>query len=178
MKKPVKIKKEYLDYHECQNFLEKKYNYDETDYSKHFGQRERFIKDTGNVRPPYYAVKSDKGGHYAYPINNIDIWKFFVGPSEKQYKEVTKEEWDKAKSNYDNWEAKFKEWEKENPEPEYQNFWHWIIDRYEIHNGCEITFYESEPPAKDWQKEIYMRYIEEFGEGEIGNREINFYVSW
>jgi hypothetical protein len=58
---------------------------------------------------------------------------------------------------------------------EYRDFWHFICDHCEIHNGCE--FYMPEPNsedykyAKDWQDEILIAFWDEFGEGP-------YYVSW
>jgi len=65
----------------------------------------------------------------------------------------------------------------------YQNFWHFITNRTEIHNGCFLIMdndwlnTEIYGHAKEeWQRTIIEYYLSEFGEGD--NREINFYVSW
>jgi len=36
MKKPTKQTKEYYDYHDCRDYLQKKYGYDERDYAGEF----------------------------------------------------------------------------------------------------------------------------------------------
>lgn len=70
----------------------------------------------------------------------------------------------------------------------YQDFWHWVTEVYDIHNGCNITFsqetldsykpVEGEPTdgcMEDWQIKIYQDYLNEFADE---NGEINFYVWW
>lgn len=59
----------------------------------------------------------------------------------------------------------------------YLDFWHWVIERYEIHNGCYITFDKSELDdiEKDWIKEIYSHYLDEFADD---NGELEMYVWW
>jgi hypothetical protein len=63
-------------------------------------------------------------------------------------------------------------------EPEYQDFWHFIIENYEIHNGCYFIMtkdlYEKE--IKDWQKEILGYFFDEFDPKNTG--EIEFFVCW
>lgn len=66
-----------------------------------------------------------------------------------------------------------------NDDKPYQNFWHWITDRQEIHNGCffYLNVYEhTEPEDKycpGWVKEILKRFYDEFGEDEM-----RFWVAW
>lgn len=60
-------------------------------------------------------------------------------------------------------------------EKPYQDFWHFIIDGTEIHNGCE---YYMEPlelkeyADEDWQKEICQMFYDEFGE------DLSFWIEW
>ena len=61
---------------------------------------------------------------------------------------------------------------------EYLDFWHWVIDHYEIHNGCFITFCEDAmdyTEEEEWIKTIYGYYIEEFADE---NGDLEMYVSW
>jgi hypothetical protein len=62
----------------------------------------------------------------------------------------------------------------------YQDFWHYVIDQTEIHNGC--YFYltvqgtdieECEP----WQKEILATFAEEFSD-HIDDDLLYFWVDW
>jgi len=69
---------------------------------------------------------------------------------------------------------KKKPYEEDESKP-YLDFWHWVVDNYDIHNGCFITFDKNFQPEEDWQKEIYNHYIEEFGNE---NGEVELYVSW
>lgn len=65
------------------------------------------------------------------------------------------------------------------PDAEYRDFWHFVCDRTEIGNGCLFIMYEEwTEDANDWQKEIIEQYLKNFGEGEQGDREIQFWVEW
>lgn len=59
----------------------------------------------------------------------------------------------------------------------YLDFWHWVLDNHEVHNGCEILFSkeELETIEKPWVKEIYQRYIDEFADKK---GELTLYVWW
>lgn len=108
MKKPALRKVNYLDYHECSEYLEKKYGYEERNYKKH-----RFdISENDPSNPPYC------------------------------------------------------------------DFWHWVVDTFSVHNGCDICFSNDwlEGNLEDWQKEILEHYLSEFGSGP--NREVEFRVEW
>ena len=56
---------------------------------------------------------------------------------------------------------------------EYRDFWHFIVDDVEIHNGC--AFYIPEPYEgcdwKQWQIDICNAFADEFGMEQ-------FWVSW
>lgn len=65
------------------------------------------------------------------------------------------------------WAGKYSKKGKQQEETEYQDFWHHLCDRYEIHNGATITIYpqekleDSDLPA--WQREVYEILLKEFG---------------
>lgn len=63
---------------------------------------------------------------------------------------------------------------KVNEHADFKCFWHWVVDRYNITNGCSFGFIESELEyiEEDWIKEIYAAFLEEFG------KEIDFEVWW
>jgi len=71
-------------------------------------------------------------------------------------------------------------WDEERPP--YWDFWHFVIDHTEMHNGTYITMSEEWlPMATDWQKEIIQHYIDEFAEPATHDeecREVEFYVEW
>jgi len=61
------------------------------------------------------------------------------------------------------------------PAAEYKNFWHFLVDQKEIHNGMFVDFryWEDNLPndvlpekyqIKPWQDRIVRAFIEEFGE--------------
>jgi len=59
----------------------------------------------------------------------------------------------------------------------YLDFWHWVLENQEVHNGCFISFSRGvlEEIEEDWVKEIYTRYLDEFAD-EKG--ELEMYVWW
>lgn len=70
-----------------------------------------------------------------------------------------------------------------NPEPEYQNFWHFINHYVEIHNGCYFTMSSEwllDKNITKWQKEILSHYLDEFGtcNEEEDCKQIEFWISW
>jgi hypothetical protein len=63
----------------------------------------------------------------------------------------------------------------------YLDFWHWLLKRHDVHNGCYMTlsqeeFDEIEPGENnDWVRTIYGLYLEEFADD---TGEAEFWVSW
>ena len=59
----------------------------------------------------------------------------------------------------------------------YWDFWHFVLDQTEIHNGCYFYFSKDwSEDAEDWQKEIINMFFEEFGEE--GEDDMELWVSW
>lgn len=49
----------------------------------------------------------------------------------------------------------------------YLDFWHWVVENYDVRNGCFITFTRErleEGGMEDWVREIYTRYLDEFAD--------------
>lgn len=55
---------------------------------------------------------------------------------------------------------------------EYRDFWHFIIDNCEIHNGCEIYMPLVCEDNQPWQNEILKAFHDEFGE------EAQYWIWW
>lgn len=64
------------------------------------------------------------------------------------------------------------------PNVEYCDFWHWYLDKHEVHNGCYSSLWLGwidEPKTPDWVKEILVILRDEFSpDGE----EIDFWIAW
>lgn len=60
---------------------------------------------------------------------------------------------------------------------EYLDFWHWVVENHEIHNGCYVVFGRNRELQNDpaWVKKIYSRYLDEFADE---NGELEMYVWW
>lgn len=139
MNKPSKHTIEYYDYSEVSEFLQKKYNYSERDYSGHF--------DAYQAISPKVLAKHGITGDIPHGLPDEYIIKI------------------------DN--------EIEAACPPYRDFWHFVVDRGDISNGSIFTMSEEWFDAvEDWQREIGMRYLDEFGEGEPGERCIRFCAEW
>jgi len=54
---------------------------------------------------------------------------------------------------------------KHNSKVEYRDFWHFLCDHCEIHNGSEFYMPTSDEATEEWQKPILEAFNEEFGEG-------------
>lgn len=70
-------------------------------------------------------------------------------------------------------------------EPKHLDFWYWVTDHYEIHNGCYITFSNEgyDCIKEDWVKEIYAHYLDEFSDNPNWRdsdkySKVEMYVSW
>lgn len=53
---------------------------------------------------------------------------------------------------------------------EYRDYWHYIMDKNDVHNPCQIWIFDDEF-AKSWQQEVTKAFFNEFGEGP-------YWVSW
>lgn len=66
-----------------------------------------------------------------------------------------------------------------NPDAPYQDFWHSLTDKFEIHNGCYVDFFAGEPLDEwfehEWEKKIARIFEEEFY---VEGKEIEFYIWW
>lgn len=84
---------------------------------------------------------------------------------------------DKHKYNERDYAGKFSKRNDVDKDTPYLDFWHWVIDRHEIHNGCFLTFSKEELDEidEDWVKTIYSYYIEEFADDK---GELEMYVWW
>lgn len=61
----------------------------------------------------------------------------------------------------------------------YQDFWHFVVEKGSAHNDALMVMSEWwKEGAEPWQAEILERYLSEFGEGDPGDRSIEFWVSW
>ena len=143
MDKPKRKSDSCLDYHQCRNFLQEKYKYDERDY----GGKYKFLNDV--------QTKINK--------NYGKSW------FDKAPEDFTKKE----QKAHDEYETLIKD------TPEYLDFWHWVCDTYQIHNGCFITFdnhwLEGTNIKEDWIRIIYKYYIDEFANKD---GELRMYVWW
>lgn len=65
---------------------------------------------------------------------------------------------------------------KRNESAEYQDFWHFICDKCEVHNGATIWLFPydwmEEEGCEDWKKEICQILVDEFGS------DFEAFVSW
>ena len=61
---------------------------------------------------------------------------------------------------------------------EYQDFWHWIIDGNDIHNGCQFHLRFGDLSAQpSWVQQIASYIVAEFPEAGDDNG-LDLWVSW
>ena len=57
--------------------------------------------------------------------------------------------------------------------PEYRDYWHFLVNRLDVDNGCVITITaELLEDCEPWQQEITRAFISEFGDG------CEYWVEW
>lgn len=61
----------------------------------------------------------------------------------------------------------------------YQDFWHWLCDQNEVHNGCfihlpEWEYFMNNEDTEPWKKEI-MQYFKDFLKEDYDER---LWVEW
>jgi hypothetical protein len=157
MQKPQMVVSEpYWDYSDVIKYIEEKYGFDSRDYKKSHD---------------YYGVYLTTNGLEKTPCpRSIDIGKT-----------ITQEEHDIQMAAHRQQYREFREWCVEHPEPEYCDFWHWIVeDNYGIGNG---TFFDLETERSedeeipDWVQEILQLIKKEFvleGQDTI----LHFWTEW
>jgi hypothetical protein len=152
MKKPVQRSKKAWDYHEVFNYIKEKYNIDVEDYAGYF---KSYI--------PHLKEWCEKHGE---DYNLLEM----KNPTEKQLAE-------RRKINNAYQEAK----DGDSARPPYLDFWGWITDRNEIHNGCYFyltvrkTDWEDMHSYPEWVKEIVALLDKEFNPK---TGDMLFYVDW
>jgi len=143
------------DYHECIQFIEQKYGFDERDFYSHW---------------PLYNKLCVTAKDQTVEKFGCDSWW------SKSPKDYTPEE--AACSEFYNKVLK----EGKAALPPSLDFWgNWILDTKDISNGCFFSLDEEWDDLDDHPEEfksIHRWLMEEFGSGEPGARTIEFKVSW
>lgn len=113
------------------------------------------------MEKPKIETKTEKYYDYDAIVNyigekyNIDV-RDYLGSSDHMKKYV------------ENKEQTFEEWLKENPRPQYLDFWHWLCDEYEesVKSGSILSFNIKEHLDSDdtpkWVKKILILIRKEF----------------
>lgn len=140
----------YYDYSDCCDYLEKKYGYEESGTKAwHKGFQD--------------SLKAAMEFYNADPKDfEEDLSKLPEGEDRKRKLAIRNKVY-----TY-----------KDTLQPKLKDFWQWVCDACDPQNGGKVTFYEEYPPDEDWQEKIFMYYIEEFGEGEVGKRTLTMETSW
>ncbi len=187
MIKPVPRKREaIMSYHEMISFVEQKYNIQVGDYRGLFGTKDKeshfakYQRITRDLQPNdgFYPDYSGKG--------TTDDERRTIVRDGKRIKAI-QEEYDADFKLIHEQYQRYKDWSKDNPEPEYLDYWHWLIDNHFIgvHNGCNMCWgikeiiddeYDDEIPA--WVKEITQKVYDEFKDELDEDGSIEVEISW
>jgi hypothetical protein len=64
----------------------------------------------------------------------------------------------------------------------FLSFWHWIMERCDIHNGCyfglDLADEAEDSETPDWVKQILLRFLVEFAPNDTEGYTHWFWVSW
>lgn len=152
MEKPGLFTREPVyDYHSVIEYIEKKYHIDTRDYASKFGKDghfEKWLKIVGEEKPNY---PNSPNGKYQVRKGNKMV-------------EITKEEYDSRFVVIHEQYKRYQEWVKDNPEPPYLDFWHWLLDYdfCDVHNGSTEVLHVKELLSDDsnpeWVRQI-LAYI-------------------
>lgn len=129
------------DFSECRDFIEEKYKIDINDMSNKHDHCGTYVRATGDkaLFDGKYPEERELKGETAYYIFEETGKKLNGGPT-YVYVKSTKKEYDAQWKLIHEHCERFTKWEKKNPAPPYRNFWHWMLDNFEIHNGVTILF--------------------------------------
>lgn len=162
LEKPVKRTHAFYDWHECEKFIEAKYGFKVRDVA---GKWTWSAASYAKQRELITRLASEFGAntdHYmkARPVDYT--------PEEKALSAAFKAQWPLLEKAFI---------AEHGEEPEYQDFWHWIVGAKEINNGSTFSLYKDDADfdMSKWQKRVLMLFIDEFGDKD---GEIEFEVSW
>lgn len=164
MNKPTKIiRNPIYNYSEIIDYIEEKYHIETRDYA---GRHRYFRKwlELMNETPPNYPNKL----HSTCKVKKNN-----------QMVEITQEEYNVRYKEIHEQYARFTEWCKNNSEPPYLDFWHWLInnDFLDVENGSYATlnvkYWLDNLDESDWQREIIQLIYNEFRENEM-----EFLIEW
>ncbi len=164
MKKPkLKTHKPHYDYYEVIHYLEDKYKFNSRDYKESHNHFKKYQDETKDVFPVEWYP--DCSGKYQGFKNEWTIRR------NGKIIEATKEQYDADFKLIHEHYQRYLLWEKENPSPEYCDFWHWFAEHNEIHqNDCYAYLYINnkedfdciEEDTPDWVIKILRLLQKEF----------------
>ena len=168
MTKPTpKTRDPIMDFHEMIHFVEKKHKLKTRGY-RGIGQataEDHFVgycRITGDAQPNdgfYPDVSAPKGGALTGGRTVVRDGK---------RRPATLAEYDADFKLIHEQYARYKVWAETNKEPEYRNYWHWLLANhfYDVHNPCVeywcLTGILDDEDAPDWVKEITQLLHDEF----------------
>ena len=183
MTKPTpRVRTPIMDFHEMIHFVEKKHNLKTRGYrgigqakaEDHFAS---YCRITGDTQP--------NDGRYP-DVSGVNGGETVVRNGKRRA--ATKVEYDADFKLIHEQYARYKVWAETNPEPEYRDYWHWLLAEvfYDVHNPCEAYFPlkeilnddDGDYDAPHWVKEITQLIHDEFlGElDDEGGLEVE--ISW
>jgi hypothetical protein len=155
-----------MDYHSMQEFIEEKYKCNLGDFSahKHGLLKEKYGTSGYNVKhqfeweathyPRLAEFRKNPVPNYGMNQEGMD---FYNTPEGYRWFDSIREAYNAAE------DGKCKELP-------YENFWHFLLDKFDISNGvtCQINWVDLKDRCNnDWQREICDLFIKEFGEEDM-----------
>lgn len=183
--KPTAHKRDpIMDFNEMIDYVEQKHSIRVCDYLGLFGTKDKeshfdeYCRVTGDAQP----------NDGFYPDCSLPKGKFLTGGltvvRNGVRRAASQEEHDADFKLIHEQYCRYQKWSKTNPEPEYLNYWHWLIENhfYNVHNPCEerwcLKDILDDEDTPDWVKEITQLVYDAFVDDleEDGGIEVD--ISW
>lgn len=172
--KRQRVLPDMLDYHDMIEYIEQKYNIKTRGYGRrkedHFDRYQRLTGD----KMPFGSNK------YPYSLDG-QLMSYRDGKRVP----VTKEEYDADFELIHEHYARYQEWCKQNPEPPYLDYWHWLLEHcfsemanpsHQVIPVREIL--DVEDWAPEWVKQITLFIQKEFHHDIDDEGCLDVWVSW
>jgi hypothetical protein len=186
---PKQIKAPMLDYHDVIHFVEDKYKIETRDYANLFGKNGKvghfgkYQEITGDKMPFGNGAYPDVSGKYQANWQEPGYEGWTVIRNGKKVK-ATKDEYDADFKLIHDQFKRYQEWSKDNKEPPYLDYWHWLLDHcfYEVSNPSSqymnITEILKDKKTPSWVKEITQLIYDEFKDELDKDGGLEVWISW
>lgn len=197
LKKPAVHTKNYWDYKECREYVQKKYKFFDRDVKGKYNSGALYSKATDDYEPyrPYvltttgrmlFDIEEEKElAEEETPVRYMAYRKDIYGDGmEKEgVTSIHKGDFKYCKDTWAAWNDRFSSWLKlkGEEEKEHCDFWNWLTSTERVVNGSFLSFnswrWDGDRTTPEWVKETYNLYVKEF-EDPKGSGTANFWMTF